>query len=109
MYVEYKLPNQNKKSRSVIVRSELASTGSPGTSYQLSGSTFIPASKFIKLQFLFLLLIIIIYIKIVFLFLVMVVGHPFVLIQDRCQRNFYNFIAKIWVSMTIGPFFSLKI
>ncbi|KAJ0510180.1 hypothetical protein HanIR_Chr11g0537821 [Helianthus annuus] len=63
MYAEYKLPNQKKKSQSVTVRSELASTRSPGTSYQLSGSTFIPASKFIKLQFLFLLLIIIIYIK----------------------------------------------
>ncbi|XP_022005444.1 1-acyl-sn-glycerol-3-phosphate acyltransferase BAT2, chloroplastic isoform X1 [Helianthus annuus] len=102
MYAEYNLPNQNKKSRSVIVRSELAGTGSPGTSYQLSeiqlgskirGICFYTVTSFIA----------------VFLFVVMVVGHPFVLLKDRCQRNFHNFIAKIWASMTIGPFFSVKI
>ncbi|KAI7738235.1 hypothetical protein M8C21_009766 [Ambrosia artemisiifolia] len=39
----------------------------------------------------------------------MVVGHPFVLLWDRCQRNFHNFIAKTWASMTIAPFFRVKI
>ncbi|KAI3799015.1 hypothetical protein L1987_34303 [Smallanthus sonchifolius] len=97
-----KLPNQNKKSRSVIVRSEVAGTGSPGTSYQLSeiqlgskirGICFYTVTSFIA----------------IFLFVVMVVGHPFVLLRDRYQRNFHNFIAKIWASMTIAPFFRVKI
>ncbi|XP_076900515.1 1-acyl-sn-glycerol-3-phosphate acyltransferase BAT2, chloroplastic-like isoform X1 [Bidens hawaiensis] len=98
----YKLPNQNKKSRPVIVRSEIAGTGSPETSYQLSeiqlvskirGICFYTVTSFVA----------------IFLFVAMVVGHPFVLLRDRYQRNFHNFIAKIWASMTIAPFFRLKI
>lgn len=45
----------------------------------------------------------------VFLFVLMVVSHPFVLLRDRYQRNFHHFIAKIWASMSIAPFFRLKI
>lgn len=39
----------------------------------------------------------------------MVMGHPFVLLKDRYQRNFHHLIAKIWASMTVFPFFKVKI
>lgn len=45
----------------------------------------------------------------IFLFLFMLVGHPFVLLRDRIQRNFHNLVAKIWASMTIALFYKLKI
>ncbi|KVI09005.1 hypothetical protein Ccrd_012626 [Cynara cardunculus var. scolymus] len=45
----------------------------------------------------------------IFLFVLMLVAHPFVLLRDKYQRNFHHFVAKIWASMTIVPFFRLKI
>lgn len=98
----YKWPNQNKSWRSVIVRSEIAGTGSPGAHYQLSD---IQLSSKIRGIFFYCVTSFIA----IFLFVAMVVGHPFVLLTDRYQRNFHNFIAKIWASMTIAPFFRLKI
>nr|XP_043631975.1 1-acyl-sn-glycerol-3-phosphate acyltransferase BAT2, chloroplastic [Erigeron canadensis] len=98
----YKWPKQDKNWRSVVVRSEIAGTGSPGASYRLSeihlgskirGIGFYTMTSFIA----------------IFLFVVMVVGHPFVLLWDRYQRNFQHFVAKIWASLTIAPFFRLKI
>lgn len=102
MYDRRKWLNRNKLSRSIVVRSEIAGAGSPGTSYQLSefqlgskvrGICFCTITSFVA----------------VFLFVLMAVAHPFVLLRDRYQRNFHHFVAKIWASMTIAPFFRLKI
>lgn len=102
MYNQYKWPNQDKKWRSVIVRSEIANTGTPGESFQLSefklgsnirGICFATFTSFIALS----------------LFVLMLVAHPFVLLRDKYQRNFHHLIAKIWASLSIAPFFKLKI
>ncbi|KAI3747893.1 hypothetical protein L6452_10618 [Arctium lappa] len=102
MSERYKWRNQDKNWRSVVVRSEIAGTGSPGASYQLSG--FQVGSKIRGICFYTVTSFIA-----VFLFVLMLVVHPFVLLRDKYQRNFHHFIAKIWASMTIAPFFRLKI
>ncbi|KAI3722615.1 hypothetical protein L2E82_33656 [Cichorium intybus] len=102
IYNLYKWPIQNKRWKSIVVRSELAGTGSPGASYQLSefhlgskirGICFYTVTSFIA----------------IFLFMLMLMAHPFVLLRDKYKRNFHHFVAKIWASMTIKPFFKLKI
>ena len=124
----YKWPNQDKN-RSVVVRSEIAGTGSHGASYQLSGITHYLFGH-TNSHFLCCYLLLLIFLtagfqfgsKIrgicfytvtsftaLFLFLFMLVGHPFVLLRDRIQRNFHNLVAKIWASMTIALFYKLKI
>lgn len=44
----------------------------------------------------------------IFLFVVMLVQHPFVLLLDRYRRKAHHFIAKIWATMTISPFFKIE-
>lgn len=98
----YKWRNQDKSWRSVVVRSEIAGTGSPGASYQFSG--FQVGSKIRGICFYTVTSFIAI-----FLFVLMLVAHPFVLLRDKYQRNFHHFVANIWASMTIASFFRLKI
>ncbi|KAK9054100.1 hypothetical protein SSX86_025177 [Deinandra increscens subsp. villosa] len=98
----FKLHNRCKVLRSVIVRSEITGTGSPAAAYQfpefqltskVKGACFYAVTSTIA----------------IFLFVLMVLGHPFVLLRDRYQRNFHHLIAKIWASMTVFPFFKIKI
>nr|GEW89312.1 1-acyl-sn-glycerol-3-phosphate acyltransferase 1, chloroplastic isoform X1 [Tanacetum cinerariifolium] len=101
-YDPFKWPNQDKNRRSVVVRSEIASTGSHGASYPFSGFQF--GSKIRGICFYTVTSF-----TAIFLFLFMLVGHPFVLLRDRIQRNFHNLVAKIWASITIALFYKLKI
>lgn len=39
----------------------------------------------------------------------MIIGHPFVLLFDRYRRKFHHFIAKIWASISIYPFYKIDI
>ncbi|KAI3500424.1 hypothetical protein L1887_36245 [Cichorium endivia] len=97
-----KLPSLYKVKRCVIVKSEIAGTGSPSSAYQLPEFQLI--SKVRGVCFYAVTSTIAI-----FLFILMVIAHPFVLLKDRYQRNFHHFIAKIWASMTVSPFLKLKI
>ncbi|CAH2077449.1 unnamed protein product [Thlaspi arvense] len=45
----------------------------------------------------------------IFLIVLMIVGHPFVLLFDRYRRKFHHFIAKIWASISIYPFYKIEI
>ncbi|XP_028760862.1 1-acyl-sn-glycerol-3-phosphate acyltransferase 1, chloroplastic isoform X1 [Neltuma alba] len=92
---------QNKFSRDVVVRSELATVGSPEDDYSLSklkvesrirGACFYAVTAFTA----------------IFLFLLMLVGHPFVILFDRHRRNYHHFIAKIWSTLTVTPFYKVN-
>ncbi|CAI9265402.1 unnamed protein product [Lactuca saligna] len=100
----YKWHIQDKRLKSIVVRSEIAGTGSPGSSYSYQLSEFNLGSKLRGICFYSVTSFIAI-----FLFMIMLIAHPFVLFRDQYQRKFHNFIAKIWASMTITPFFRLKI
>ncbi|EOA16893.1 hypothetical protein CARUB_v10005118mg [Capsella rubella] len=45
----------------------------------------------------------------IFLIVLMIVGHPFVLLFDRYRRKFHHFIAKIWASISVYPFYKINI
>ncbi|KAI4335543.1 hypothetical protein L6164_014181 [Bauhinia variegata] len=97
----YKLNIQNKFARDIVVRSELTTTGSMGDAYSLSelkmeskvrGACFYAVTAFTA----------------IFLFVLMLVGHPFVMLFDRHRRKYHHFIAKIWATLTLAPFFKIK-
>ncbi|KAI4344289.1 hypothetical protein L6164_011535 [Bauhinia variegata] len=97
----YKLISQNKFTRDIVVRSELATTGSLGDGYSLSepkmeskirGACFYAVAAFTA----------------IFLFVLMLVGHPYVMLFDRHRRKYHHFIAKIWAMLTVAPFFKIK-
>ncbi|XP_076887456.1 1-acyl-sn-glycerol-3-phosphate acyltransferase BAT2, chloroplastic-like isoform X2 [Bidens hawaiensis] len=100
----YKLHNRCKVLRSVIVRSEIAGTGSPAAAYKYPDEELQLTSKVKGVCFYAVTSTVAI-----FLFILMVLGHPFVLLKDRYQRNFHHWIAKLWASMTVCPFFKIKI
>ncbi|GMY35617.1 1-acyl-sn-glycerol-3-phosphate acyltransferase 1, chloroplastic-like [Fagus crenata] len=100
-YSNNKVCNQNRLSRYIVVRSELAETGYPDASYPLSenklgskvrGICFIAVTAFIA----------------IFLFMAMLVAHPFVLLFDQYRRKAHYFIAKTWATLTVTPFFKIK-
>ncbi|KAJ4867847.1 hypothetical protein Rs2_50606 [Raphanus sativus] len=43
------------------------------------------------------------------LIVLMIIGHPFVLLFDRYRRKFHHFIAKLWASISIYPFYKTEI
>ncbi|XP_057524325.1 1-acyl-sn-glycerol-3-phosphate acyltransferase BAT2, chloroplastic [Amaranthus tricolor] len=45
----------------------------------------------------------------IFLFVLMVVFHPFVLVFDRYRRRAHYFVAKMWATTTIVPFFDVEV
>lgn len=44
----------------------------------------------------------------IFLFVLMVISHPFVLLFDRYRRRAHYFVAKMWATLTIIPFFNVE-
>ncbi|XP_054806208.1 1-acyl-sn-glycerol-3-phosphate acyltransferase BAT2, chloroplastic-like [Prosopis cineraria] len=96
-----KFHSQNKFARDVVVRSELTAVGSPEDDYSLSklkvqskirGACFYAVTAF----------------SAIFLFILMLVGHPFVILFDRHQRKYHHFIAKIWSTLTVTPFYKVN-
>ncbi|XP_012575453.1 1-acyl-sn-glycerol-3-phosphate acyltransferase BAT2, chloroplastic isoform X2 [Cicer arietinum] len=96
-----KLNLQNKLPRDVIVRSEITAAGSAGDGYSLPelkmeakvrGVCFYAVTSFAA----------------IFLFMLMLVGHPSVLMFDRYQRKFHYFVAKVWATLTVTPFFKIE-
>ncbi|KAK8582013.1 hypothetical protein V6N13_145001 [Hibiscus sabdariffa] len=79
-----RLYNLNKLFRYVVAKSELAGTGMPDASYSLSAIAAISLIGF------------------------MIVAHPFVLLFDRYRRKAQHFIAKLWASATVAPFFKIE-
>ncbi|KAK6944341.1 Phospholipid/glycerol acyltransferase, partial [Dillenia turbinata] len=87
--------------RSVVVRFELAGVGAADDAFPLSevplssrvrGIGFYAVTAFAA----------------IILFVLMVVAHPFVLLLDRHRRKVQHFVAKIWATITISPFFRVE-
>ncbi|KAL5577832.1 hypothetical protein UlMin_019531 [Ulmus minor] len=96
-----KSQNQHKLSRFVVARSELSGTGIPedvrplteqNWLSKLRGICFYAVTSFVA----------------IFLFVVMVMEHPFVLLLDQYRRKAHYFIAKLWATLTVSPFFKIK-
>lgn len=101
-YYDSKLQNQNKLSRYIVVRSELANTGTPdAAAYPLLDVQV--GSKVRGICFYMVTAIVAI-----FLFVLMMVAHPFVLLFDRYRRKAHHFIAKVWATLTVTPFFKVE-
>ncbi|XP_022750266.1 1-acyl-sn-glycerol-3-phosphate acyltransferase 1, chloroplastic-like isoform X2 [Durio zibethinus] len=83
-YYNNKLHNRNKLSRYIVVRSELAGTGNPDAADSFSAITAILLIGF------------------------MMAAHPFVLLFDPHRRKAQHFIAKLWATATIAPFFKIE-
>ncbi|MED6205622.1 branched-chain-amino-acid transaminase bat2, variant 2 [Stylosanthes scabra] len=96
------LRDKNNLARYTVVRCKHAATGSAGDSHSLSadlkmesevrGACFYAVTA----------------ISAIFLFVLMLVGHPFVLLLDRHRRKFHHYVAKVWASLTVAPFYRIK-
>lgn len=100
-YYNRKLHNQNKLSRYIVSRSELAGTGAPDAADSLSEIRL--SSKIRGICFYAVTAI-----AAILLIGFMVVAHPFVLLFDRYRRKAQHFIAKLWAAATIAPFFKIE-
>ncbi|XP_022731088.1 1-acyl-sn-glycerol-3-phosphate acyltransferase 1, chloroplastic-like [Durio zibethinus] len=96
-----KLHNQNKLSRYIVARSELAGTGIPDAANPLSEINL--SSKVRGVCFYAVTAI-----AAILLIGFMVVAHPFVLLFDRYRRQAQHFIAKLWATTTVAPFFKIE-
>ncbi|KAK6942305.1 Phospholipid/glycerol acyltransferase [Dillenia turbinata] len=100
-YYKSFLHKQIRSFRSVLVRSELAGVGAAGDAFPLSevplssrmrGIGFYAVTAFAAIMLLVLML----------------VAHPFMLLLDKHRRKFQHFVAKIWATITISPFFRVE-
>ncbi|OMO61729.1 Phospholipid/glycerol acyltransferase [Corchorus capsularis] len=95
------LQKHTKLSRDVVARSQLAGTGNPDASYSLSEIKL--GSKVRGVCFYAVTAI-----KALFYIWFMLVAHPFVLFFDRYRRKYQHFIAKLWATATVAPFFKIE-
>ncbi|XP_062094391.1 1-acyl-sn-glycerol-3-phosphate acyltransferase BAT2, chloroplastic [Humulus lupulus] len=96
------MKNRDKIPRHVIMRSELTGTGIPEAASPLTDISL--RSKVRGICFYAVTSVVAI-----FLFVLMLVEHPFVLLLDRYRRKAHYFIAKMWASLTVGPFFKITV
>ncbi|KAF4356750.1 hypothetical protein F8388_010972 [Cannabis sativa] len=96
------MKKQDKIPRHVIMRSELTGTGIPEAASPLTDISL--RSKVRGICFYAVTSVVAI-----FLFVVMLVEHPFVLLLDRYRRKAHYFIAKMWASSTVSPFFKIEV
>ncbi|GFS31440.1 phospholipid/glycerol acyltransferase family protein [Actinidia rufa] len=101
-YHDNKCHNRNKLSQYIVVRSELAGTGTldaayplpaPGLGSKVRGICFYAVTAAVA----------------IFLFVLMLVVHPFVLLFDRYRRKVHHLIAKIWALATVTPFLKVEV
>lgn len=91
---------QNKISRYTVGRSGLSGVGNPDPAFPSSevqlgsnvrGICFYTVTAF----------------SAIFLIVLMLAMHPFVLLLDRHRRKAHHFIAKIWATLTVIPFYKV--
>ncbi|KAL1553795.1 branched-chain-amino-acid transaminase bat2, variant 3 [Salvia divinorum] len=92
---------RRKVLRDLVVRSELADTGTAGASY--------PSSEiWLNSKFRGICFYIVTSIAAITLFVPMVLQHPLVLMFDRYRRKAQYRIAKAWAFLTVAPFFKIE-
>lgn len=93
--------SRRKFLRDLVVRSELAGTGSAGASHLSSEVWFSPKVRGICFYVVTAL-------AALTLFVPMVLQHPLVLMFDRYRRKSQYLVAKAWASLTVAPFFKIE-
>ncbi|XP_010525778.1 PREDICTED: 1-acyl-sn-glycerol-3-phosphate acyltransferase 1, chloroplastic [Tarenaya hassleriana] len=99
---DMKLKRSNQWLRHIGVRSDLAGAATPESAFPKPELKL--GSKIRGICFYTVTAI-----AAIFLFVLMVIGHPFVLLFDRYRRKFQHLIAKIWATISILPFYKIKI
>ncbi|CAN8326646.1 unnamed protein product [Cochlearia groenlandica] len=98
----YIVLDKNSLARTIAVRSDLSGAAIPESSYpepeiklssRLRGICFCVVAG----------------ISATLLIVLMMIGHPFVLLFDRYRRKYHHFIAKLWASISIYPFYNINI
>ncbi|XP_022750267.1 1-acyl-sn-glycerol-3-phosphate acyltransferase 1, chloroplastic-like isoform X3 [Durio zibethinus] len=100
-YYNNKLHNRNKLSRYIVVRSELAGTGNPDAADSFSEIKLRSKGKGVCFYAVTA-------ITAILLIGFMMAAHPFVLLFDPHRRKAQHFIAKLWATATIAPFFKIE-
>ncbi|KAJ4957768.1 hypothetical protein NE237_024879 [Protea cynaroides] len=98
---EINLQSRCKVTRNIVIRSELAGTGSPHAAYPLSECRL--GSKVRGICFYAVTAV-----AAIFLVVLMFVAHPFVSLFDRYRRKVHHLIAKIWATLTVLPFLKVE-
>uniref|UniRef100_M4E5K8 Phospholipid/glycerol acyltransferase domain-containing protein n=1 Tax=Brassica campestris TaxID=3711 RepID=M4E5K8_BRACM len=92
----------DKNSRTVTVRSDLSGAATAESTYpepEIKLSSRLRGICFCLVAGLSAIVLIVL----------MIIGHPFVLLFDRYRRKFHHFIAKLWASISIYPFYKTDI
>ncbi|KAG9137386.1 hypothetical protein Leryth_017713 [Lithospermum erythrorhizon] len=101
MYHGFRWPMKDRLTRYIVVKSEIAGTGPAGSiplaenhlASKVRGVCFYAVSS----------------VAAIFLFVLMVVAHPFVILFDRYRRRAHHFVAKVWATLAVSPFFNIEI
>uniref|UniRef100_A0A2P2KLX4 1-acyl-sn-glycerol-3-phosphate acyltransferase 1ic isoform X1 n=2 Tax=Rhizophora mucronata TaxID=61149 RepID=A0A2P2KLX4_RHIMU len=101
MHFGYELLKRKKLSRNTVVISELARAGISDAAYPQSDIKL--WSKIRGMSFYAVTAV-----SAICLFVLMLVQHPFVVLLDRYQRKAHYFIAKVWATITVAPFFKIE-
>ncbi|KAL9240356.1 hypothetical protein vseg_014588 [Gypsophila vaccaria] len=87
--------------RDIAARSDLARSGTPDASSDLSDTSFGAKARGVCFYAVTSTAAIL-------LFWLMVVAHPFVLLFDRYRRRAQHLVARIWATLTITPFLKVE-
>ncbi|KFK29629.1 hypothetical protein AALP_AA7G158700 [Arabis alpina] len=101
-YLDKKPQRLTELARRITVRSDLSGAATPEASFPE------PEIK-LSSRLRGICFCIVAGISAIFLIVLMFVGHPFVLLFDRYRRKYHHFIAKLWASISIYPFYKINI
>ncbi|GAB4850636.1 1-acyl-sn-glycerol-3-phosphate acyltransferase lpat1, chloroplastic [Ancistrocladus abbreviatus] len=96
-----RLDSHYRPLRHIVVRSDLAKTGTPDAAYPLSEPNLWPKVRGLCFYATTAVMAIC-------LIGLMLVVHPFVLMFDPYRRRFQHLIARIWATLTIVPFIKVE-
>uniref|UniRef100_A0A803LME8 1-acyl-sn-glycerol-3-phosphate acyltransferase n=1 Tax=Chenopodium quinoa TaxID=63459 RepID=A0A803LME8_CHEQI len=92
----------DRSRRHIAARSDIVRNGTPEAAFPFSEASFGPKARGVYFYAVNAVVAIV-------LFVLMVVSHPFVLLFDRYRRRAHHFVAKMWATLSITPFFNVEV